>query len=144
MPLFRCRRPVCVCATMFCLTGTQNFAGQCLCRKCTQLLQKGAASQLKPASFIKAWLTEKHLPICTALLISEALQNHQRGSICLGSAAPDVPSKFLESGLRFGDIEWFSRAAMLQGVLQVCTGCACWVYVSYRYLCRLQNPVHGR
>lgn len=84
------------------------------CRHCTELLQERTTPKSKPADVIQAWLTEHHLPMCSAFL----LQNHIHSSI-LRSAVPDIAAQFLQHGVRLGDLEWFSRAAMLRDLLQV-------------------------
>ncbi len=73
-------------------------------------LGRGFSSSSKkpdPGAFLAHLVTRVHFPLYTTFLVAM-------------HGVTDFTSLAHRLGLRFQDIEWFSRAAMLKVILQVC------------------------
>ncbi len=65
-----------------------------------------------PGAFLARLVTQVHFPLYTTFLV--AMQSET-----------DFTALAHSLGLRYQDIEWFSRAAMLKVILQVCLNQLC-------------------
>ena len=75
---------------------------------------------VKDESDLHCWI-QHHLRLCPALFQDTCLRQRQNPLriVFNNKQITGMSAKFLSYGLQYEDIEWFTRAAMVRGILKV-------------------------
>ena len=119
-------------------TMLQSYAtiSSSTCRYCAATMHHLIHQDNDGTDFTR-WLKDFHIPLCYHLLLSKA----SAGMTFLwnGQDISGFAPIFTSYGLQSQDVEWFSRAAMVKGVLQVCCFiCQCCLVTA---LCWLNDSI---
>ena len=83
-----------------------------ICRHCVTLLQETVSPENVTTERVRQWLDLYHNHICIQFLL------HKNNPV-LRKKSPKITSKMLAYGLRYQDLEWFSRGTILRAILKV-------------------------